>query len=674
MTAASSVTLTFEEPEPRAPDPPSRGQLEPGVEKPSDEHIIAFVQGVLVAEDAARNPRELRWRDGVALLQNDHDFSEKALWQSRLVISKVPNALSSATAILKQGITQTRDWFDLELRGTDPADEELLGDLKTLLRAELEERDSKHRDFLDRWFESLKYALATSPLVMKFTIEETTETVRVLRVRAPEMPEDPGEQLALRTLQDQGMNPVELAARSNRNGDVPIETALEDRPIVRIHKDPVDPFDYYRDHTGRGMYELQKIRGDLDELERFPIEAGYRPRVLEEVKEGLTCAVPLEESEQGERTNEPAQAVDKRLVWKGIEFWGDIPAVDGRLAYRRHVATLIEDRLVRLAPFPDDDGSAFRFSEVETLPFSEYGRGMVENVAGLARALIELSNAALDAVQYDVLRAFELDVDMVQNPSELSGGIRPGKVFSKKDEAGGGKPMLMPLQTGQLSPSVPAVFAQLERWFQEGTSVTELVQGLSPSRGFPTAREIQARQTGSNIVFRSMAQQLEKQSLEPCICAIFNRMIQFKIFGAGGRIWCEEVLGAERARTFYAKVLARLVAGDGTFRLNAEIRVAAITNILARSAELERLTGLLAAMRGFPGLVNRLKMDEVAKRVIHVFGYDAESIVKTRQELEQVQQLEMQALQQAATQTGQQPRSNAGMGAASMGAIAPSGT
>lgn len=659
-------------------DRPQRPLAEPGSAAESDrvaddKVVIDFVHGALAAEKNARYTREEHWRRGRRLLNNEHDWSGKAEWQSQIAISQIPNTLNSAIAILKQGLTQTGDWFDMELRGNDPLDKAILADLKDLFKADLDERDEHQRDFLDNWLLGLKNALATAPLVMKFSAREVECIERELMLLESPPPEDPLERMIFE--QQPRQNPV--LRELERGASLRVRMQSIRRSKVRVEKELVDPFDYYRDHTGRGMYEMQLIRGDADELvqlKELPQAAGYRREALDRVLEKVTPSVTTEEMEKGERAEEPAQAVAHRNTWTGIEFWGNIPDRNGRIRYRRHVATLIESELVRLIPFPSDD-SPFRQSSVEPIPFSEYGRGLVENIAGLAIAIIELGNAVIDAIQYEVLKAYEVDIGMAVRPQELTGGIRPGKVFQKDTtDRERDQRLIQPVETGTLGPGVGVVLQWMDRKYQEGSHVTELAQGLQPVRGFPTAREITARTTASNIVFRSIAQWMEKTSLEPCLYAAFERMWQFKLFGPGGSEWVASVLGPARAQQFYANVIRRLVAGQGRLRMNAEFKVTAISSIIARAAELERLTGLLGAMRGFPGLANRVDLGEIARRVIRAFGYESDRLVKSDEELRIIDQIERRVLEQAASAVGQQPRSNSGLSAASTGAVAPAGT
>lgn len=666
----------------KAPRKPEAATVEltamESLSKEDRAHIENWIDEVIRKETDARSARERQWRFGVQLFRNEYDFDGKEDWQSQLVISKVPNAVNTATGILKAGITQTEDWWDIKAPSEDPLDEAILSFLKDFFAAELAERDASHRDFLDNWLNiSVKYGLVASQVVMKIYPVASTRKVRVLEALEPDEPsdiDDPARARALLAAGPEGASPQGNVARAVQGQrPVKIRSHLRDIPYTQIRKEPVDPFDYYADHTGRRLYEAQRIRGDLYELEDFPKEAGYDQAALRRVAEKADEAHDEEEQAQERRGGTTSQSISSRKTWAGVELWGGIPDKEGNLRWPDHVATVIEGVLVRLAPNPYPDGSPFRASCVEEIPFSAYGRGLVENQLGVAAGIIELVNASLDAILYEVLKAFEIDTDQVADPEELEGGIVPGKTYAKRDADKSGNPMIRPVETGTLPSDVPNLIAQLDRYFQEGTLVTELSQGLQPVRGFPTATEIGARQQSTIGGFNAIAQWLQKSSLEPSLEAIFSRMVEFKLFGEGGKAWRTKVVGAERNEEFEALILQRLMKGDDTIEVNVEFEVQGLATILARAQELDKIARVIESAKGVPGFANRIQWDHVSKRILSILGFDGENMMKPQEELDFIKELENQALAAASAQTGEQPRSNSGMGAAALGATAPSG-
>lgn len=640
------------------------------------EEIRQYVVDAVESEKRARQRHEVDWRKGYDLLMNRHSFVGKADWQSKVVISKVVNTVNHATAILKAGVTQTRDWFDLVSESADPLDQALLPYLKLLARAQVEERDLDSKmDLLDNWIIGLKCAMVTAPLVFKVVPRMETRKIRRFRFEdeGMEEPEDPRKALMYRQMKTQGASRSQIAQAL----EIPLNftSDLEEVEEVTIKAELVDPFDFFPDTTGANRYDIQKIRGDLVELDRMTEASGFIPSALEVARgkiKGRT--IPEEEDEQRERVEEEASGPERRFSWSGIEFWGVVHGQDGRTICKDHVVTIIEGVVVRVAENKFEDGRPFTHTPVEPVPFSKHGRGTITPVVGVATAIIELSNAVLDSIKYEVLKAWELDVDLVSNPKELTKGIVPGGVFSKANMGGKDRKMLTALDVGKLPGGVLALLTQLDRWYQEGTAVTELTQGLAPMRGTPTATEIADRRQGTNIAFRSIAQWMEKASLEPILTSIFNRMLSFRVFGKGGRRWVEKVLGPQEATRFFALVAERIDAGQGSFRIPLEFKVTALSNIVARAQELDKLTALLQVSQGIPGFINRLKMDKMAVKIINALGYDGEDLMKSEEEMRQIEQMEQMTMRRLAEASGEQPRSNSGISNAAAGAIAPSGT
>jgi len=674
--------------------------------------IAGRVEAIANAEKDHRLPHEQRWKRNERLMNNEHDWRGKATWQSQIEISKVPNAVNAQLAILKGGLVQTKDWFDMDAReGTDPLDQALLADLKDLLRAELEERDPyTRRDFLDEWLLALKGGLVNSMLVMKFYPVEDLRPVRVFKmvdvgraeaeawdglgaleaqvygqprletgVADEATPESMMRSLALAagpSLAASGEQPTQAPTNPSPAGAPPargMTSRIEMRKQVRIAKDGVPTRDYFWDSTGRRKYEFQRIQGDLDELNRMTTEAGYIESAVARVK--AKCSPKVPESEMKRVEGRPSEAVTlppHRVGWEGWEFYGDIQGPDGELLRRNATITVIEGVVVRDKENPFDDGSPFRACALEPMHDSTYGRAPLENVAGIAHFITELANAIIDATTYEVLKMWEIDVEMLDAATNLQTGAAPGKVWWKRDKFGTGKPLIQPVDTGRVPVGAINLLTWADRQFQEGTSVTEISHGLQPIRGFPTATEISARQQNTNTSFRALAQWCEKGSLEPCLEAVFNRMMQFKVFADGGPSWCSKVLGKARAEQFYQRLYQR-IQEDDSFEVSIEFRVHALSSILARASETERLARMLEVLRQFPGLANRLKLEVLAKRVVATLGYSAEDLLRDEAELGAIQRMEMEAMARLSAAAGQQPNSHTSAGTAAAGIVTPAG-
>jgi hypothetical protein len=646
------------------------------------EWLREYAQHVFNAEKTNRMQREQHWRISYDLLMNRHDWRGKARWQSKIAFSKVPNALNAAMAILKQGLTQISEWFTVETSGDDPIDKELLPFWSKLLRADLEERDPVSRlDFLDTWILGLKGAAATAPLVMKLYPETVDVPVRVLRTVAPPPPAAPSEADAIDAiLQDGGaMPPAAPDANptiARMQAGLPIELTTELRHVrrVRIRKDLVDPFDFYSDAMGRGMHRIQRIAGDLGDLDQMTEEAGYDLAALAEVRRKVTERIGTEEFEKGSRVSEGRSVIARRKTYEGIELWGTVPTEDGNGVERGRVLTVIEEVVVRYAPSPFDGDDPFVYATIEPIPFSTYGRGLVEHNAGVAIAITELANAILDATIYDVLRAFEVDVTKIVNPKEFAEGIRPGSVFQSNGAANDGSPMIRPLDTGSLNTNVFGVYQMLTGQFEEGTTVSELTFGKAPRSGETTAREVQIREGNSNVVFRGIAQWMEKASLEPALEKAFSLLVTYRIFGEGGRQWVEQVLGREEANRFYGLLVTRLSLGDATLELGLEFRVRALTTILAKAQEMDRIEKIIELMQGFPGLANRMDMGKLVRRIMRALALDDDGLVKSEEDLRKIDALEQMVLARLAAANTMQPGSHSGTGIAAGAALAPGGT
>lgn len=604
--------------------------------------IETWVQSVYNSERESRFAIEARWQENKLLYENVHDFSGKDDWQSKVIISKVPVAVSTQAAVLRSGLAQTRDWFDLESTG-DPMDDELLAAFKDLLIAETSTRDpNTKRDALDEWLLAFIASLPTGQLVMKVYPERRIRRVRVFRAA----------QAVLGGGGSEGADGLDaLAALEADAGVVPeagelvVTASMNELPEVAIVAEMVSPFDVFLDSTGRNQYRMQRISGDVDALSFLAGRPGYDEEALERVANRVSHR-QSEQEEKSRTFDEQGQQgpYANRHSWEGIEFYGNVLGPDGRVLLRDAMVVVIEGELVRADASPFDDGWPLLHAPIEPSPFGEYGRPPLDNVAGLARAITELVNAVLDATLFEVLKMFEIDLEQVEDASNLATGAFPAKLWWKRDRMGSGQPMVRTVDSGQTPANVGNVVAFLDRSFQEGSNVTDLIQGLQPVRGFPSATEIATRQQNTNVAFRAVAQWLEQASLEPMLEAIFHRLVQFKLFTDEGRKWCVKVLGAERASMFYAKIASRVQA-DGEFTIGLDFKVTALSGMLARASELGRLAQLLDVSGRIPGLANRMNWSHLSRRVVEVLGYGADEAVLTSEELEVVKGMEQAVLQ-----------------------------
>lgn len=665
--AAAAVPVI---PEPTVPAPSGVGDMTEG-------QIVTWVENQWAIERNYRIRLEQVWQRGASMLMNQHDFTGKESWQSAIVISKVPNAINTALAIIKSGIASARDWYDIE--GIDEGDKALAPYLRDLMDAELRERDPVTRqDFLDTFLLGLKYAMATAPLVMKIVPRRTIEKARVLRAVPATEDLDPFVRQRFDELAEDAPNPMALAAEMG----IPVRIRAEMRHFerIKVSKELVDPFNFYVDHRGND-WEFERIRGrtdDLDTLLDLPESAGYRRDALLRAKEkARTPKVTGQEQEPHRPQQETPMAAANAGDWEGVEMCGNVPGPTGEVAYRDVLVTVIEGELVRLVANPFDDGGPYVSTAFEPIPFKPlpYGRGLVENSQGLAEAIIEIANAFLDSVAYEVLKAFELDVDQVEDPTEFKEGIVPGKTYRKRvNDQAPDAPMLRAMNLATSSANVLNAFLMLDRAFQEGTQVTELSQGLPSAKSDTTATEVERRRQGTNLVFANHAQWIEKSGLEPALSCVFHRMVKFKILGPGGDKWMQRVLGPKRAKEFEDLMLRRLVEQGGEFEVGVDFKVSAISNILARSQELARLRQMIEALGTVPGMANRVRLEELTKRIVqNLMGGDQAEILKSAEELERINQLEDFVRAQLAVAASQQPNSHTGAPGAAQ-TIMPSGT
>ncbi|KKM14343.1 hypothetical protein LCGC14_1707030, partial [marine sediment metagenome] len=92
-----------------------------------------------------------------------------------------------------------------------------------------------------------------------------------------------------------------------------------------------------------------------------------------------------------------------------------------------------EDTLIRKArpnPFFHKD-PPYVIGTPYQLPFSTYGRGMVEDVVEIAKSITNMSNLVADGALYDAMKAFAIDVKQLSDPNEARSGFILARCFLK---------------------------------------------------------------------------------------------------------------------------------------------------------------------------------------------------------------------------------------------------
>lgn len=500
--------------------------------------------------DQKRQAARARWDEAWRIYNNQYDWSGKANWQSRAYIPKLSMTVEMAASLVRRALLDSEDWFRVE--GMTESSRARAPYLEKLLYYYLD-----RMRFADRIIEPLKGGFVGSLIVAKPHLSPYVHKEIEPGVFVPEV-----------------------------SGDPAITVSFP------------DPYNIWLDPTGRGLFIIEDEVVDMAvafDLADLGILDGD---VLKKIHEDYVDA-EREAREEARRQQLPTGGKPRyRREVHLRHFWGSIADPDtGRWMLKNgHFVVANSKYLVRGPmenPYPHKRlpyviGSPFR------RPFSVYHKGLVEDVVGLQKAMTELLNLTLDSALFAGIRAFEVDLDQIEDPQQILSGVYPGKVFTKR---GGGQDtrMVREIEIGDISRGLPGVYQMLNTEFQNATAVTEFISGAIGLGGARTATEVVTKQQQGMGIFSEVARNLEGTLLEPVLDQLSYLVVQYHDDFVDPKV--AEILGPDlMTQMMVATAQERWDLFDPSA---LRVRVSGVTALLSRTEEIQRIGSLLMNLSQF---------------------------------------------------------------------------
>ena len=256
------------------------------------------------------------------------------------------------------------------------------------------------------------------------------------------------------------------------------------------------------------------------------------------------------------------------------------------------------------------------------VPFSTYNRGIVEDIIGIASMITELSNLIVDGAHFDAIRAFQVDVDSLYNEREISEGIYPGKTLRfKGSENQFGKPVVQPIQVGQVPDSVLGVLEYLDREYQISTAVTEIISGTASPGGARTATEITTKGAAAQEGLDDAARTVEETVLNPLLEQVAQVMYQYHEDYQMPRLVEQYPETASMLQSMSPE--ERYVAMVGGFAFKAR----GISIMLDRAQSMEKIASFLQLVSHLPGILQRLNIDAMLEEIVVSLGWNPQKML-----------------------------------------------
>jgi hypothetical protein len=309
---------------------------------------------------------------------------------------------------------------------------------------------------------------------------------------------------------------------------------------------------------------------------------------------------------------------------KLYHYWGDIFDESGKVLMRDATFTVAGDksavevlRKPRTIPFYHG-GHPYVLGTPYVVPFSTYNRGIVEDVAGVACMITELSNLIADGAMFDAIKAYELDVDQLYSQSEAADGIYPGKVYRKSGmKSPTGQKMIQAVDVGKLPQEAISALGYFDAVFQKGTQITEFVSGGAGAGG-KTATEVSTKTTQALEGLDDAARTVEETVIEPLLELSAKTIYQFHTDYTMPRLMENFPQATLMLRDLSPAERYILMNGDEGFKFKAR----GISVMIDKQQSLEKVAQFLQISGHVPGILERLNVDYVLEEIVMGLGWN----------------------------------------------------
>ena len=270
----------------------------------------------------------------------------------------------------------------------------------------------------------------------------------------------------------------------------------KDAPDGWVRVDTVDPREVYFDPRGRGLYRIRSYEIDKYELMHDARESNENGEDIYDFDELFKLISNENEDVQKWRetstgAGRPTGEQPGRSPIKMQEFYGTVIMDDGTVVAQDELLILAnDDHLIR-----GPEANPFRhnrdwivFTPMISVPLSVYGRTYMENWSAVADAFVELTQLILDGTWTSTMKAFVVNPELLDDPTQLAEGISPNKLFETSEDVDNLKRFIAEIDLGTLPQEAMAVWTALKNELREGAMLSELSLGnLATYRLTPVA-------------------------------------------------------------------------------------------------------------------------------------------------------------------------------------------
>ncbi|MCK5020220.1 MAG: hypothetical protein KAS32_24490 [Candidatus Peribacteraceae bacterium] len=409
------------------------------------------------------------------LYQNKQDWSNKKAWQSKVFVPKIFMTVEQAAAVVKRAVLSTATLFSLKVRRGGKDEQQI--ELAKQAKAEVERRFKEFIDdtnFADSYGEMTKSSFVTGFGVPKVIWNQGLEFFNV-------------------DSKDIFVDPHFMPSQKRPPGYVIEQKTMPLAELKAMAKST-------NSAAGRQVFRMAEINKIKEDSQEDKEEWKRRAR----------------------RGLQPFNRVDRMVQID--EFWGDIIDPDNDTVKRNQLIWVAnKSRIIRRQDNPFSHG---RNPYALTSPIVYPHRGvagvsLVEHVVAMQYALNNVTNLAIDNLNFSVNKIFEANPTSLLNPKSLT-QMYPGKIVFKH----GQQDAIKEVRTTGVGQDAFSVMGLLDQGIQKGTGVTDFLTGNTSKSG-TTATETKIKTAQAQGMFDVIARNLEANSIRPLMEMSFALWEQF---------------------------------------------------------------------------------------------------------------------------------------------------
>lgn len=532
-----------------------------------DNKIVEYVLACREEADSARTDRMQFTRDNYDQYHLKHDFSHKQPGQSCEVLSKVKMATETSKSFFQQALIKTGDWWDCE--SADGSD---------------------------------GVALPIQPYeIYKITNYKMTQAELYSHIGACVQAALLGSLAITKVHGCMKPKPKFVSRKKGRGKSFKRWLEKTEDKTWHLKYDLIDHKNYYPDPTSYDLYRIEECFLDLHvvkALSQEPYEI-YDKTIVNDLSPWGN--VDTEENELSDKTGQNPRASTSRPQVKITEFWGTVVDRDtGDILYENVVITLANDKEIIRKPTPNPlwhQRTPIIAAGLLEVGNSVWHTALMDAGTKSNRAQTEVYNLMIDAAMQAIHNIKQLHVDHLQDPKQVSGGIKPGVTLKVKSSLVPGAKVMEPVTTGNIPPEVVTLFNLVGQEGNAAMLTNDLRMGVQPFRQVK-ATEVVAGENSINSVFEGISLNVEQKLILPLLELSWQTVAQ-----NWDLIDKEEfvaLFGRERGEQLSQLAPEDVFAGTVS---GIKFRVFGLSVMLNKSADFRKYTTLLQTIGASPMLV-----------------------------------------------------------------------